>query len=686
MAACFSFRSTHGNHPSTPPTASTRPPSWAPSASWASSWGAPSSPSTRGAPACAACWCAPPPLATRGVRACLAWLTPVFTVSDADLVRTAGLDALMVHRALGYGVLWLVPYAALCCAILLPLYAAGSTWPRAPSELAAASLPNGTYGMVKDTTILATDGPDTASPLNRFVVGALPTGSPFLLIPALVTAAGVAYGLWLINAFMVEFVLLRQAYLAAGDAALAGAFAPPDALAAAATGAPRAARESDLAARQRRLPVVEGDGREGDEDEYEDDPNHTPPLTLDGGGPAPASPTLPPSHAPVSTLETTPSPRPSRLDPWWTGAADGRGVRLPPVALVKAARAAGAPAARGAAATPTDAPPSVAAELYCALAMDVPPPPSHATRTARNVLGAAALACARVLPPSVAGAGALCAGPLVSFAASGFDGDDDATLAPSLQGAGRAGSSVRLAPGSAAAAVRRRTAAVRRVRDTEAGAADPAAPRLMAPGGGGDDTASTPPAQQPKPDRMDRAASSSAPTSALPPHLPPRAWFRGAAHLGGAALVDAVFSRLAPGDYHGAMPIVDVRPAHRALCRWEAARAELAAAETAALAAVAVGSPRPRVGGPRWWHQLLGRLASPPPPSMDAVDAAATRVRVAEDDVATAQAAAAAAADAPSPSYIAFFAAQTAAAAAAAVPPLPPRLAPLLPRAARPGP
>lgn len=277
--------------------------------------------------------------------------------------------------------------------------------------------------------------------------------------------------------------------------------------------------------------------------------------------------------------------------------------------------------------------------------------------------GTVGLAVAAALPAAAAGAAALCAGPLLSFAAAGFDGDDDAALAaPSLHDAGRAASSVRLAPGSAAAAVRRRAAAARRV---DGGGE----------GGGGDREGDEPPpargdAESAAPRLTAPATRAGAPS--LPcPAAPPRAWFRDAAHLGGADLVDAVFRRLARGDYQGCVPAVDARAAHRALRAWDAARAALEAAEAAAAAADAAGAPRPTVGGRRWWHAVAGPLAGRPPPAVDAVGAAAARVRAAEDAVAAAQAAAAAAASRPATSYIAFFATQAAAAAAAAVPPFP---------------
>ena len=48
---------------------------------------------------------------------CRSWLAKVLTVSDADLVQSAGLDALMFHRAYTFGVMFLAPVAAVACAV-----------------------------------------------------------------------------------------------------------------------------------------------------------------------------------------------------------------------------------------------------------------------------------------------------------------------------------------------------------------------------------------------------------------------------------------------------------------------------------------------------------------------------------------------------------------------------------------
>ena len=49
---------------------------------------------------------------------------PIFSVTDAELMRTAGLDALIFHRAFTFGILFFTPVTtlALCaCKKLVPL-------------------------------------------------------------------------------------------------------------------------------------------------------------------------------------------------------------------------------------------------------------------------------------------------------------------------------------------------------------------------------------------------------------------------------------------------------------------------------------------------------------------------------------------------------------------------------------
>lgn len=50
-------------------------------------------------------------------RARRSWLAAVFSVSDAELMHTAGLDALIYHRAFTFGILFLSPTTVLALTI-----------------------------------------------------------------------------------------------------------------------------------------------------------------------------------------------------------------------------------------------------------------------------------------------------------------------------------------------------------------------------------------------------------------------------------------------------------------------------------------------------------------------------------------------------------------------------------------
>ncbi|EFN57874.1 hypothetical protein CHLNCDRAFT_57000 [Chlorella variabilis] len=69
----------------------------------------------------------PPPMRVRGLlHRCLGFLAPVFLLTDAELLQTAGLDALMLCRFLALGLQVFVPISALCCAVLVPLTRTGT--------------------------------------------------------------------------------------------------------------------------------------------------------------------------------------------------------------------------------------------------------------------------------------------------------------------------------------------------------------------------------------------------------------------------------------------------------------------------------------------------------------------------------------------------------------------------------
>uniref|UniRef100_A0A1D2A6U9 ERD4-related membrane protein n=1 Tax=Auxenochlorella protothecoides TaxID=3075 RepID=A0A1D2A6U9_AUXPR len=63
----------------------------------------------------------PPRMKLTGHHRIWSWLVPVFTISDEELVRSAGLDALVATRIIGFGVTLFAPMTVLAVAVLLPI-------------------------------------------------------------------------------------------------------------------------------------------------------------------------------------------------------------------------------------------------------------------------------------------------------------------------------------------------------------------------------------------------------------------------------------------------------------------------------------------------------------------------------------------------------------------------------------
>ena len=70
----------------------------------------------------------PAPLRLRGLLHCaLGYLSPVFLVTDLELMRTAGMDALVLCRFLALSTQFFLPITVVCCAARELRVAAAST-------------------------------------------------------------------------------------------------------------------------------------------------------------------------------------------------------------------------------------------------------------------------------------------------------------------------------------------------------------------------------------------------------------------------------------------------------------------------------------------------------------------------------------------------------------------------------
>ncbi|CAG9467254.1 unnamed protein product [Pedinophyceae sp. YPF-701] len=124
---------------------------------------------------------------TLWLRTSLAWAKPALTVTDEELVRTAGLDALMHVRLCLLGVHLFVPPTLVLCAILLPLHVTGTYL-----DSATASINSSQYMRL------------TASNIER--------GSQVFWVHVVCTYAFVAYATWLLRRHYRSYAYLRQHY------------------------------------------------------------------------------------------------------------------------------------------------------------------------------------------------------------------------------------------------------------------------------------------------------------------------------------------------------------------------------------------------------------------------------------------------------------------------------------------
>ncbi|KAK9822983.1 hypothetical protein WJX81_000456 [Elliptochloris bilobata] len=134
----------------------------------------------------------PPPVRLDGLHVLWSWLVPVFCVSDTELVHTAGLDALIFHRACAFGVIFFLPVTVLASALLIPLFATGG----------------------RGTVVL------TTTSLSQLTMAHLPPGSALYWVPWAFVYAVLAYGCWLLLCFYQEYVDLRQRFLVKGEPVL----------------------------------------------------------------------------------------------------------------------------------------------------------------------------------------------------------------------------------------------------------------------------------------------------------------------------------------------------------------------------------------------------------------------------------------------------------------------------------
>jgi hypothetical protein len=137
----------------------------------------------------------PPALSLKGIGRYWNWMWPSFGVTDAEFLKSAGLDALVAVRILSYGLALFLPVGALAIAILIPVnYTAN--------------------GLVEDGAV-----PSNVSEGNltyvfaRMTMSNIPNGSSLLWIHFVFLFCAVAYGCWLITLYYEENISLQHTML-----------------------------------------------------------------------------------------------------------------------------------------------------------------------------------------------------------------------------------------------------------------------------------------------------------------------------------------------------------------------------------------------------------------------------------------------------------------------------------------
>lgn len=176
----------------------------------------------------------PPPMQLGGHRQLWSWLVPVFHVRDAELLKTAGLDALMSIRVIRFGLLMLLPMTILGIGVVLPVNFTGGYY---TVETSGATPTEGSGVNVTDGSPNSTDY--LTSQFLRMTMSNIPPRSPLLWIHFVFVYIFVAWTCQLLVQYSKEYVALRQVSAVQGTRAAAKAL--PSSRGSSGTGAHKAA-------------------------------------------------------------------------------------------------------------------------------------------------------------------------------------------------------------------------------------------------------------------------------------------------------------------------------------------------------------------------------------------------------------------------------------------------------------
>ncbi|CAL5219786.1 g1691 [Coccomyxa viridis] len=146
-------------------------------------------------------WQKPPYLPVGGLNHLWSWLVPVITCSDMDLMRTAGMDSLMLNWQNTLGIQIFFPLTIVGLAVLLPVNLAGDRIAPEASTRLPGPLP-----------LRA-----SSSTFARLTISNLQKGSSRYWFAFGFLIFVMAYVCWLLVKYYQSYVILRQHYLMGGE-------------------------------------------------------------------------------------------------------------------------------------------------------------------------------------------------------------------------------------------------------------------------------------------------------------------------------------------------------------------------------------------------------------------------------------------------------------------------------------
>lgn len=137
----------------------------------------------------------PPKLSLKGHRRYWNWMLPTFKISDAEFLKSAGLDALIAVRVLSYGLALFLPVGVFGIAILLPVNYTSNGLKEEGQAPENATNGNLTYFFL------------------RLTISNIPNGSNLMWIHFVFMFAAIGYGCLLIVLFYEENISLQHTLL-----------------------------------------------------------------------------------------------------------------------------------------------------------------------------------------------------------------------------------------------------------------------------------------------------------------------------------------------------------------------------------------------------------------------------------------------------------------------------------------